>query len=96
MAWVVDTCLLIDIAEADPTFGALATPILTKSLHELESAARGDLQDYEARFGKNLRSEYNGELDRLMEAGLIEIDSQSLKLTTRGALLSNEVFAALA
>ena len=22
MAWVVDTCLLIDVAEADPTFGA--------------------------------------------------------------------------
>lgn len=21
MAWVVDTCLLIDVAEADPTFG---------------------------------------------------------------------------
>jgi len=55
-----------------------------------------DLRNYEARFGKNLRSEYNGELDRLMAAGLIEIDSQSLKLTERGALLSNEVFAALA
>ena len=54
-----------------------------------------DLRNYEARFGKNLRSEYNGELDRLMAAGLIEIDSQSLKLTGRGALLSNEVFAAL-
>jgi oxygen-independent coproporphyrinogen-3 oxidase len=55
-----------------------------------------DLRNYEARFGKNLRSEYNGELDRLMAAGLIEVDSQSLKLTGRGALLSNEVFAALA
>ena len=55
-----------------------------------------DLQNYEARFGKNLRSDYNGEFDRLMEAGLIEIDGQSLKLTERGALMSNEVFAALA
>ena len=55
-----------------------------------------DLANYEARFGRNLCSEYNGELDRLMAAGLIEIDSQSLKLTERGALLSNEVFAALA
>ena len=55
-----------------------------------------DLQNYEARFGKHLRSEYNGELDRLSEAGLIEIDGHSLKLTTRGALLSNEVFATLA
>ena len=55
-----------------------------------------DLEKYETRFGKNLRSEYNGELDRLVEAGLIEIDGQSLRLTERGALLSNEVFAALA
>lgn len=55
-----------------------------------------DLQTYEARFGRNLCEEYNGELDRLRRAGLIEIDDELLKLTTRGALLSNEVFAALA
>ena len=55
-----------------------------------------DLQMYESRFGRNLREEYNGELDRLSEAGLIEFDGELLKLTTRGALLSNEVFAALA
>jgi len=55
-----------------------------------------DLQTYESRFGKNLREEYNGELDRLRTAGLIEIEGELLKLTTRGALLSNEVFAALA
>jgi len=55
-----------------------------------------NLQDYRERFGSDLRAQYNGELDRLQEAGLIEIDSEVLKLTTRGALLSNEVFAALA
>ena len=55
-----------------------------------------DLQAYESRFGKNLREEYNGELDRLRTAGLIEIEGELLKLTMRGALLSNEVFAALA
>jgi len=55
-----------------------------------------DLQTYESRFGRNLRQEYNGELDRLRAAGLIEIDERLLRLTTRGALLSNEVFAALA
>ncbi len=54
-----------------------------------------DLQSYELRFGRNLREEFNGELDRLREAGLIEFDEELLKLTTRGALLSNEVFAAL-
>jgi hypothetical protein len=28
MAWVVDTCLLIDVAEADPTFGAASARLL--------------------------------------------------------------------
>jgi oxygen-independent coproporphyrinogen-3 oxidase len=55
-----------------------------------------DLQIYRSRFGKDLRDEYNSELDRLCDAGLIEIDRDLLRLTKRGALLSNEVFAALA
>jgi oxygen-independent coproporphyrinogen-3 oxidase len=55
-----------------------------------------DLATYRARFGRDLRDEYNGEMDRLSEAGLIEVDSEVLRLTSRGALLSNEVFAALA
>jgi oxygen-independent coproporphyrinogen-3 oxidase len=55
-----------------------------------------DLENYRARFGRDLCAEYNGELDRLLEAGLIEIDERRLRLTSRGALLSNEVFAALA
>ena len=54
-----------------------------------------DLQDYRARFGRDLREQFNGEIDRLKEAGLIQIGPQVLKLTSRGALLSNEVFAAL-
>jgi hypothetical protein len=32
----------------------------------------------------------------LVDAGLIEIDEGLMRLTKRGALLSNEVFAALA
>jgi oxygen-independent coproporphyrinogen III oxidase len=55
-----------------------------------------DLQSHRARFGKDLRQEHGGELDRLEEAGLIRTDRDVLKLTVRGALLSNEVFAALA
>jgi oxygen-independent coproporphyrinogen-3 oxidase len=55
-----------------------------------------DLQSYRVRFGKDLREEFNGELKRLSDAGLIEINNEVLKLTTHGALLSNEVFAALA
>ena len=55
-----------------------------------------DLNNYRKRFGNDLRDEFNGELDRLSAAGLIELDSDVLRLTKRGALLSNEVFAALA
>jgi oxygen-independent coproporphyrinogen-3 oxidase len=55
-----------------------------------------DLEDYRSRFGADLREQYETELIRLREAGLIEIDHELLRLTTRGALLSNEVFAALA
>jgi len=55
-----------------------------------------DLQDYSTRFDTDFRQDYSRELARLSEAGLIEIDSRVLRLTTRGALLSNEVFAALA
>jgi|ERR1041385_1931393 oxygen-independent coproporphyrinogen-3 oxidase len=55
-----------------------------------------DLENYRAQFGRDLREEYNGELARLSAAGLIELDDRRLKLTSRGALLSNEVFATLA
>ena len=55
-----------------------------------------DLNNYRVRFGADLREQFNGELDRLQAAGLVAIDEDRLKLTTRGALLSNEVFAALA
>src|SRR5258706_1176801 len=52
-----------------------------------------DLQSYRSRFGTDLRDEYNSELARLRDAGLIEIDQDLLRLTKRGALLSSEVFA---
>lgn len=55
-----------------------------------------DLHHYRDQFSRDLCEEYNGELDRLRDAGLIEIKDERLRLTTRGALLSNEVFAALA
>src|SRR5256714_2246928 len=54
-----------------------------------------DLGIYRERFGSDLPVQSNGELARLEETGLIEINAASLKLTTRGALLSNEVFTAL-
>lgn len=55
-----------------------------------------DLENYRARFGRDLREEYQSELEELGNAGLIELNEQLLRLTTKGALLSNEVFATLA
>ncbi len=55
-----------------------------------------DLKEYRSRFGSDLRDEYYSDLARLCDAGLIEIDDRLMRLTRRGALLSNEVFAALA
>jgi oxygen-independent coproporphyrinogen-3 oxidase len=55
-----------------------------------------DLEDYRRRFGADLQDRYAADLDHLLDAGLIEIDAGWMRLTTRGALLSNEVFAALA
>jgi oxygen-independent coproporphyrinogen-3 oxidase len=55
-----------------------------------------NLEDYRERFGSDLRDECDADLERLRDAGLIEIDEGLLRLTRRGALLSNEVFAALA
>lgn len=34
MAWLVDTCVLIDLAEADPRFGAAAARHLQARLHD--------------------------------------------------------------
>ena len=52
-----------------------------------------DLQKYRSRFGVDLRVRFDADLGRLRDAGLIEIKQDLLRLTTRGALLSNEVFA---
>ena len=53
------------------------------------------LKDYRDRFGIDLRADHPGEIDRLSEAGLIELDDDLLRLTAAGALLSNEIFARL-
>jgi oxygen-independent coproporphyrinogen III oxidase len=52
-----------------------------------------DLNDYRARFGLDLASAYELELERLKEFGLIEIDRDFLRLTRRGMVYSNEVFS---
>lgn len=52
-----------------------------------------DLLAHERRFGKDVRSEFAVDLERLRDAGLVELNGERLRLTSRGALLSNEVFA---
>jgi oxygen-independent coproporphyrinogen-3 oxidase len=53
-----------------------------------------DLRDYQKLFGADLRKEYEDDLSRFSQAGLIEYTGDLLKLTRAGALLSNEVFSA--
>lgn len=55
-----------------------------------------DLRDYIAETGIDLKERYDGELARLADAGLIEFTGDSLRLTRRGMLFSNEVFAVFA
>ena len=52
-----------------------------------------DLNEYGKRFGVDLQAAYRSDLDRLLDAGLIEISGNRLRLTPKGKLFSNEVFA---
>jgi len=54
---------------------------------------RIDLADYRKRFGDDLLNRYNGQLAELTKAGLVESASGRLRLTRKGKLYSNEVFA---
>src|SRR5262245_30467482 len=53
-----------------------------------------DLSEHRRRFGVNVAERYKPELERLREAGLIELDESNLKISRAGAVLANEVFAA--
>ena len=52
-----------------------------------------DLHEYREKFGVDLRSEYEKEFARLLEDGLIELTENNLRLSHKGMLYSNEVFA---
>jgi oxygen-independent coproporphyrinogen-3 oxidase len=43
---------------------------------------------------RHLCKEYETDVERFREAGLLEVDAECVRLTRNGALLSNEVFAA--
>ncbi len=59
----------------------------------LRLSAGLDLNAYRERFGEDLVDRYGDELERLTQQGLVEIDAGRLRLTRRGRLFSNEVFA---
>jgi oxygen-independent coproporphyrinogen III oxidase len=52
-----------------------------------------DLQSYKQRFGIDLQTKYAEDFERLQELKLIEIAANNLKLTAKGMVYSNEVFA---
>jgi oxygen-independent coproporphyrinogen-3 oxidase len=51
-----------------------------------------DIAAFRADYGLDILQQYGAELERVAEAGLIEITDNRLFLTARGRLLSNEVF----
>lgn len=51
-----------------------------------------NLDEYEDRFGKNLLDEYTEELENLKNSKLVEVNKNTLRLTKKGRLFSNEVF----
>lgn len=51
------------------------------------------LDSFNQRFGQDLRHVYTEELEDLTNLGLLHYDEESLKLTDKGRLLGNEVFA---
>jgi len=53
-----------------------------------------DLVDFQTRYDVDVTARYGNELDRLVDAGLIESAAGRLMLTARGLVLSNEVFVA--
>ncbi len=53
-----------------------------------------DLREHQQRYGVDIGVRYREELDRLHEAGLIELDESTLRISRAGKVLANEVFAA--
>lgn len=52
-----------------------------------------NLREHQQRFGVNARERYSDELARLNDAGLIELNNDELKISRKGKVLANEVFA---
>ncbi len=95
-----DTLRYVELVEQTGA-AVVETNTLTARDRESESIFLGlrlmrgvDLREHRARFGADVRATHAADLARFREAGLIELDDETLRLTRAGALLSNEVFAA--
>jgi oxygen-independent coproporphyrinogen-3 oxidase len=53
-----------------------------------------DLREHRLEFGVSVLDRYRAEIERLREAGLIEIDEERMAISRKGKVLANEVFAA--
>lgn len=86
---------LLEAGESATTFRSEITP--RQHLEEvvflgLRLNAGLDLRRCRRKFGFDLRERFGRELSQLAQGGLIEIEGDRLKLTSRGRLFSNEVF----
>jgi oxygen-independent coproporphyrinogen-3 oxidase len=52
-----------------------------------------NLREYKQMSGGELDGRYGEDIERLIEDGLLELDADTLRLTKKGMLFSNEVFA---
>ncbi|MFL6468056.1 MAG: oxygen-independent coproporphyrinogen III oxidase, partial [Pyrinomonadaceae bacterium] len=52
-----------------------------------------DLAEYNSRFQISLSDKYREEIAEFLDLGLIEFDERHMRLTRKGRLYSNEVFA---
>lgn len=100
--WANERDLIRYMAAIDHQSSAIASKTqLTEADRQSEAVFLGlrmmqgfNLRDYQKLFGADLRKDYEDDLTRFREAGLIECSGDLLKLTRAGALLSNEVFSA--
>ncbi|MCI0659891.1 MAG: radical SAM protein, partial [Acidobacteria bacterium] len=53
-----------------------------------------DLLDHQRQFGVRVVDRYRNEIERLREAGLIELKNEKMAISRKGKVLANEVFAA--
>ena len=91
-----DTARYVDLVESDGSAEvsreaiSAASEFVFLGLRLNEGIA---LEEYRERSGVDLIERYDAEIRRLADVGLLEISTDRLKLTRRGMLFSNEVFA---